>query len=73
MNIKHGEQGFDNNKYALFLVTLVVSWVLVWVTFDDVKFNVISSSVSVLTVLAQESLKLFTISQNIIKLKVTLK
>ena len=63
MNIKHGEQGFDNNKYALFLVTLVVSWVLVWVTFDDVKFNVISSSVSVLTVLAQESLKLFTISQ----------
>ena len=63
MNIKHGEQGFDNNKYALFLVTLVVSWVLVWVTFDDVKFNVISSSVSVLTVLAQESLKLLTISK----------
>ena len=63
MNIKHGEQGFDNNKYALFLVTLVVSWVLVWVTFDDVKFNVISSSISVLTVLAQEALKLFTISK----------
>ena len=65
LNIKHGEQGFDNNKYALFLVTLVVSWVLVWVTFDDVKFYVISSSISVLTVLAQESLKLFTISQSV--------
>ena len=73
MNIKHGEQGFDKNKYALFLVALVVSWVLVWVTFDDVKFNVISPSVSILTVLAQESLKLFTISQKCKKLKVTLK
>ena len=73
MNIKHGEQGFDNNKYALFLVTLVVSWVLVWVTFDDVKFYVISSSISVLTVLAQESLKLFIIIKKCKKLKVTLK